>query len=116
MPKRITKLLIFCAGCLVAFGNASASNTMMGTIQELWVNEDSISSEIYISIGRLYAGPCSVRETRYLVIDKAEPGMEEAFDLALTAFLNETPIKMKGTGECYRTSQYETLDYIHLNQ
>lgn len=113
MRATIAGLIAALCQCLL-MGGVQASNTIKGQITELWVNEDSVTREIYISTGETYAGPCSVRESRYLVIDLTQPGMEAAFDLALNALLEEKGIAMKGTGQCYATSQHETLESIRL--
>lgn len=91
------------------------ARALSGKITELWFNDDATGqTELYISTGQTYKGPCSTDGSRYLVIDLSEPGMDQVFEHALSAFLNEKAIRMIGTARCHRSSKHESLKHLQV--
>ena len=80
---------IFCSILVLFSFSASAGATLTGELSELWVNDSSLSNGAYIATGELYTTHCqSNNQVRYVIIDFNEPGMKEAYSMALAAFMS----------------------------
>ena len=95
-------------------GGIKASPVLSGKISELWVNDNNHTNTAFIRIGNSFANACGNEAARYLIIDLNEPGMKEAFSLAMAAFMSSTPVKMAGKGNC--RGSLEKLQYIYVTK
>lgn len=91
---------------------SNASPALTDEITELWINDNSNSNIAYVSVGQNFSSPCRDSEIRYLVMDLAEPGMKEAYSMALAAFMSDKSVTMAGKGECMGIR--EKLQYINM--
>ena len=105
MKKLIILLLLFSS-------LAEASIPLTGEITELWINDGSYSNVAMISVGTSFSSPCYSTDLRYLILDFSQPGMKEAYSLALAAYMSGTPVTMAGAGECHGI--IEKLQYINI--
>lgn len=110
MTKFFRSILIISA--LSAF-NVKASPQLSGEITELWVNDNSSTNVVFVSVGQTYTTSCSNDPRNYLIIDLSQASMKEAYSMALSAFVSGKPVVMRGiNGSCYGSN--EKLKYIYM--
>jgi len=91
-----------------------SSPLLTGEITELWVNDLGNSNIIFVSIGQDFNSTCPIGTSRYLVMDLDDPGMSEAYAMALAAFMGGKQISMAGAGQCIAGQGIEKLRYIYM--
>lgn len=92
--------------------NVFASAQLTGEITELWVNDSNFTNHVYISLSKTFVSPCSPVPISYFALDLSEPGMKEAYAMALAAFMSGKQISLAGDGTC--KGSYEKLRYISM--
>ncbi|WNO08246.1 hypothetical protein [Teredinibacter sp. KSP-S5-2] len=88
------------------------SPTLKGTINELWVADNNHPNTIFIRVGDTFTSPCSTSPSRYLIMDLDEPGMKEAYSMAMAAFFSNMEVSIGGKGNC--RGSLEKLQYINV--
>ena len=115
IKERLMKLIFKTIVFAMLFSNiASASPVLSGKIAELWVNDNNHTNTVFIRVGDTFETSCSSQAARYLIIDLNDPGMKEAFSLAMAAYMSNTPVRMAGKDIC--RGSLEKLQYITFNK
>jgi len=93
-------------------GVLEASPKLTGQIAEIYVNDNSRSNIIFLSLNQSFSTPCRETDLAYLVMDLNEPSMKEAYSMALAAFMGNKTVSVAGKGECL--GSLEKLQYIYM--
>ena len=94
-----------------------ASEPIEGKVLELAVNS-LVTNGALIGTGQVFNSACRSggdQSVKYFVIDFSEPGMKEAYSLALAAYMSEKEVRMIGSPlRCY--GQFEKLKSISFKK
>jgi hypothetical protein len=112
----VKKVCIFIFSLIIS-AVSIASDKIEGEITELAVNS-LVSNGALVGTGEVFISACRVgnnQSTKYLVIDFSEPGMQEAYSLALAAYMSNKPVVMMGSSSnC--SGQFEKLKSISFKK